>query len=116
MLNGIQPVGYKILIKPDEVAEEVTESGIVITAVDKEKYQQAQVTGVVVSKGSDAYSEEGTHWVDIGDRIIYDKYTGMSVNGEDGTEYRLINDTQAQAVISDQIKLGYLERRVQYER
>jgi len=115
MLNGIKPVGFKVLIKPDTI-EEKTEGGIIIADPDRKKHQQAQVTGVVVAKGPEAYSEENTHWADVGDRVIFDKYTGMAINGEDGTEYRLINDTQVHAVISDQIKLGLLERRIPYER
>ena len=115
--NGIKPSGYKILVEPDEVTEEVTESGIVIPLSEREKYQNAQTTGRVKAVGPYAWTDkpEGD-WASIGDRILYDRYTGMSISGEDGTEYRLINDTQVLAIISEEIKTGELERRTAYER
>jgi co-chaperonin GroES (HSP10) len=114
--NGISPSGYKVLIQPDEVKEEVSPGGIVIPESEREKYQNAQTTGVVRALGPYAWRDQPPEWAGIGDRILYDRYTGMSVSGEDGTEYRLINDTQVLAVISEEIKTGELERRTAYER
>lgn len=115
--NGISPTGYRVLIEPDQIPEEVTASGIVIPLADREKHQQAQTTGVIRAIGPAAWQDktEGA-WADIGDRVVYDKYTGLAIAGLDGTEYRLVNDTQVIAVVDSQIKLDQLQRRVAYER
>jgi len=113
--SGISPAGYRVLVEPDEIPEAVTPGGIVIPESDREKYQQAQTTGVIRALGATAYSEHDGVWASVGDRVIYDKYTGMAVSGEDGKEYRLINDTQVAAVISDEINLNQLQRRLSYE-
>ena len=113
--NGIAPTGYRVLIEPDEVPEEITPSGIVIPKTEQEKYQQAQPTGVIRAIGPDAWTDHDEAWAAVGDRVAFDKYTGMTINGEDGTECRLINDTQVLALVSEKIELGQLRRRTAYE-
>jgi len=115
--NGITPTGYRVLIEPDTVAEEVTESGIVIPDEFREQYQNAQKTGVLKARGPEAWTDKNRKpWAGIGDRVVFDKYKGIILNGEDGTEYRLLNDTDIMAVVAKDIKLGQLERRSRYER
>lgn len=114
--NGIQPTGYRVLVEPDTIPETVTAEGsIVIPDEYRDQYQNAQPTGTLRAIGTDAWADKDEPWAGIGDRVAFDKYTGLIVNGEDGTEYRLINDTGIMAVISDEIRLGQLERRSRYE-
>jgi len=114
--NGIMPSGYRILIEPDEIKETLEDGAIVIPEEFRQQYQNATVTGVIRAIGPEAWIDKKTMWAREGDRVIYDKYRGIIVNGYDGKEYRLANDTDVMAIIDDGIKLGHLERRTKYER
>lgn len=103
-------------MEPDQIPEEITAAGIVIPLADREKHQQAQTTGVIRAIGPEAWIDRDDHWAAVGDRVAYDKYTGIAVGGEDGIEYRLVNDTQILAKVSDGIQLDQLQRRTAYER
>jgi len=114
--NGVQPSGYRILIEPDEVEETINDGAIVIPDEFRSQYQQAQATGIVRACGEEAWADKAGVWAQVNNRVVFDKYKGLLVNGTDGTEYRLINDTDVMAVIDKDIKLGHLERRTKYER
>ena len=115
--NGITPTGYRVLIETDVVPEEITESGIIIPQAELEKYQNAQPTGVIRAIGPECWNKSDQNdWAKVGDRVVFDKYSGMLINDEEGTEFRLVNDTGVIALVADGIKLGQLERRNPYER
>lgn len=96
--SGIQPVEYRVLIKPDPV-ETTSAGGIVLTTVtQKEREQQAQVKGTLVAVGGNAFED----WNDApkpGDRVIIAKYAGLVTPGADGEDYRLCNDKDVAAVL-----------------
>lgn len=96
--SGIWPVGICILVKPDQV-EQTTESGIVISTNETNKREQlAQTDGIVIAIGPKAYYDE-TPRCKVGDRIIMAAYAGMIRKGNDGHEYRLINDNDVKAIL-----------------
>lgn len=104
-------------MEPDQIPEEITAAGIVIPLADRDKHQQAQTTGIIRAIGPNAWADYyPDYWAELGDRVVYDKYTGIAVGGEDGIEYRLVNDTQILAKVSADIHLDQLQRRVAYER
>lgn len=96
----IEPVGFRVLIKPDDV-EEKTESGIVL-ALDEKLERGATVTGEVVSVGPEAFRSfnkaagftQYVPWVKSGDRIYYARYAGKWVNDPDtpDVKYLMISD------------------------
>ena len=98
--SGLKPVEYKVLIKPVKV-EEKTKGGIYMpeTAQDKEKF--AVIKGQLIATGSIAFTDP--HWGEatpkIGDMVMYDRYAGGLVKGDDGDEYRLINDKEISAIL-----------------
>jgi chaperonin GroES len=96
--SGIQPVEYKVLIKPEQI-EEKTASGIILTAQTKEKDQMAQVKGVLVAIGGNAFEDWMSPRPEIGNTIYFGKYAGFVVNGIDGEEYRLCNDKDICGII-----------------
>ena len=114
--NGISPSGYRILIEPDEIKETLDDGAIVIPEEFRQQYQNATATGVIRAIGPESWTDKGIKWAQLSDRVIYDKYKGIIVNGLDGTEYRLMNDTDVMATIDPGINLGHLERRTKYER
>lgn len=80
----IVPLGERILIKPEPI-EEISKGGIVVTVGDNKKSEQAaQVRGTVLALGAQAYREYDEPWCKVGDTILYQKYSGMRVPGDDG--------------------------------
>jgi len=95
--SGIQPVEYKVLIKP-EVVEEKTAGGLFLPEQTQDKEKMAQVKGVLVAVGGNAF-EDWKSPPQIGDKVYFAKYAGYVVKGEDGEEYRLANDKDITAII-----------------
>ena len=75
----LKAIGYRVLIKPDEVVDE-TESGIILTLDDKAE-RAAMQTGTVVDIGPVAFKDYAKdysdgNWISVGDRVVYSKYGG----------------------------------------
>ena len=70
------PLGDKVVLK-QAVAEETTKSGIILTQSSKEKPQYADV--IAVGPGGMVDGKEVTMQVKVGDRVIYQKYSGTDV-------------------------------------
>ena len=77
----IRPLFDQVLVKPIE-AEDVTESGIFLTAQKKEKPQKATV--LAVGPGGKINGEDVKMQVKVGDVVLYGKYSG--------SEFTLDND------------------------
>jgi co-chaperonin GroES (HSP10) len=96
---AIVPLGFRVLLKPDEV--ERTSKGGIVLAVDENKERIAQEYGVVVAVGPLAWKSYdktsgkwiGEPWVKAGDKVIYSRYGGKFIK-EQGSEewYVVIND------------------------
>ena len=111
--SGINPVGWRVLIKPQEVRE-VSEGGIILTTeVTKDREQIPNTTGVVVAMGSQCYADEPAPWCAIGDKVIFAKYAGLLYLGKDGFKYRMINDKDITGTLDDDVDLvdPYLARK-----
>ena len=99
--SGIRPVEYRILVKPTEV-EERTEGGIIIPPTVRDRDQMAQADGVLMAVGGSAFSD----WKapgdapSIGDRLTFAKYAGIVLRGQDGEEYRLLEDKEVFGVLT----------------
>lgn len=104
----IEPVGYRVMVKPDDV--ELTTPGGIVLALDENIEKHAQVHGTVVAYGSQAWlatqlDENGTSvgepWVNVGDRVLYSKYGGKTViDPANGEEFVMLNDVDILARIS----------------
>lgn len=70
------PLGDRVVLK-QLIAEETTKSGIVLPGQEKEKPQQAEV--VAVGPGTEDVKME----VEVGDKIIFSKYSGTEVKLDD---------------------------------
>ena len=108
--SGITPVGYRVLVKPDAL-EKTTRGGIVIPETSREGHDRAQATGRVVAFGEFAYKEWPRRWVSTGDRVLFSKYGGTHLTGEDGELYRMLNDEQIVAKVSDSLDLSEVASR-----
>ena len=100
--SGMVPLDLRVLVRPDPV-EERTAGGIILTAetLDKKKWETCKAT--LVACGSNAWSEaKATRGFDApqpGARVMISKYAGILTKGDDGEEYRLINDEDVVAVL-----------------
>ena len=76
------PLGDKVVLK-QLLAEETTKSGIVLPGQAKEKPQQAEV--VAVGPGGVVDGKEVVMNVNVGDKVIYTKYSGTEVKLDEET-------------------------------
>lgn len=91
---GFYPVEYNVVIAP-EVMETTTRSGLIIPESAKEKQDAAQVWGLLVSLSplaNDFASYPEGFAPRAGDIVLYAKYGGTLVTGDDGREYRVLKD------------------------
>lgn len=105
--SGITPLGARVLIRPVKV-EERTAAGVIIaapTALNRE--QMAQDRGEVVEVGECAWHDQPKrNWVAPGDMVVFAKYAGNVWRGEDGEQYRLVNDLDIVAKLNGDIRHG----------
>ncbi len=88
---NLRPLADRVLLK-QEKAESKTASGIILPEAAQEKTQTAKVEAV--GPGTD--KEKIT--VKVGDRVMYDKYSGTQVK-IDGEEFLIVKNSDIIAVI-----------------
>lgn len=93
----LKPLGDKVVLK-QVAAEETTKSGIVLPGNAQEKPQQAEV--IAVGPGGVVDGKEVTMLVNVGDKVIYQKYSGTNVKLED-EEYIIVKQNDIVAVVED---------------
>lgn len=98
--SGIHPKGFALLVKPLEI-EEKTQGGIVIAQSTLDKEQAAQAQGVLIDKGSFAWNDEPEPRANMGEMVVFSRYKGEVLTGNDGDSYRIINDKDVIAVIDN---------------
>ena len=91
----IKPLGDRVVIKNVE-AEEITKSGIILTAAAKEKPQMAEV--LAVGPGGMVDGKEVKMQVSVGQKVIYSKYAGTEVK-LDGQEVIIVRQNDILAVV-----------------
>ena len=99
--HGIDCVEFKVLIRPKK-AEERTKGGIVLPDQVVEKDQHAAMEGVIAGLSPFAFTYE--EWPlharkpRVGDTVIFARYSGITQRGNDGIEYRIVNDKDIVAI------------------
>ena len=79
----LQPLGDRVVVKPNEDQDMRTASGLVIPDTAKEKPQ----TGEVIAVGPGALDDDGDRMpmdVSEGDTVLYSKFAGTEVKLEGG--------------------------------
>ena len=89
------PLGDRVVLK-QMVAEETTKSGIVLPGQSKEKPQQAQI--VAVGPGGMVNGNEVKMHVEVGQKVIYSKYAGTTVELDD-EEYIVVKQDDILAIV-----------------
>ena len=80
------------------VAEETTKSGIVLPGQTKEKPQQAEI--VAVGPGGLVNGNEVKMHVTVGQKVIYSKYAGTTVELDD-EEYIVVKQDDILAIVEE---------------
>jgi chaperonin GroES len=95
----IQPVEFKVLIKPDEV-EGQTSGGLYLPDSARDKQQFSVDRGEVVAFGTGFFSELPGPVPKVGDKVIFNRYAGSLIKS-DGADYRLCNDKDICAIMEE---------------
>ena len=98
----ITPCGHRLLVKV-KASERKTASGIVIPDSIVEKNQRDQTKGTLVAIGCTAWKafDDGLPWAHVGDLVLFSRYGGKIVFDDDGTEYRILQDEDVVAIVSE---------------
>lgn len=91
----IRPLLDRVVLKAQK-AEETTKSGIVLATSAQEKPQFANV--VAVGPGGVVDGKEVTMYVNVGDKVITNQYSGTNVK-LDGEEYTIVRQSDILAVV-----------------
>ena len=89
------PLGDRVVLKHLE-AEEKTKSGIVLAGAAKEKPQESEV--IAVGPGGMVDGKEVKMEVEVGAKVIYQKYSGTEVK-LDGEEYVIVKQSDILAIV-----------------
>ncbi len=94
---NIRPLYDRVLIKRIEESESVR-GGIIIPDSAQEKPQQGEVIAVGAGRLSDT-GERLTVDVQVGDRILFGKYSGAETKS-DGVEYLILKEDEILGVLT----------------
>ena len=89
------PLADRVVVKLVE-AEEKTKTGIILTAAAQEKPQVAEV--IAVGPGGVVDGKEVKMEVEIGQKVIYSKYSGTEVK-IDGQELTIVRQSDILAIV-----------------
>lgn len=101
--SGIKPLGHRVLVRAI-ITERMTTGGIVIPEPVAEKNDKSQIKAIVIDYGPTAWKAQGLGdepWANAGDVVIIGKFAGVLLQGKDGVQYRIVNDDELQARISE---------------
>jgi chaperonin GroES len=94
----LQPLGDRVVVKPDDEQDVRTPSGLVIPDTAKEKPQM----GEIIAVGPGALNDDGERMpmdVKQGDKVLYSKFAGTEVKVE-GVEYLVLSSRDLLAVVN----------------
>lgn len=99
--SGIEPIEYKVVVRPAKAIEK-TKGGIVLPEVVVERDQHAAMEGTIAAISPLAFTYEewpkSARKPEIGDTVVFARYSGITLRGKDGDDYRIMNDKDIVAV------------------
>jgi chaperonin GroES len=112
---GIKPFEYKVMVLPNQV-EEKSKGGIILPDTVKSQMQVAVCKGKVVAVSPFAFTYFDRDMTDyegvidkypetpkVGDMVLIGKYVGSEILGEDGQKYRILNDKDIIAKLTNKV-------------
>lgn len=99
----IKPLGYVVLVKPDEYEDKHDlGNGQFLEIVEDKRVKMTITTGTLMDIGPWAWVDrgDGKPQAKIGDKVVYSKFAGKTVIDPDTKEpYLLMNDEDVNAII-----------------
>lgn len=96
--SGWSAVGDRVLVCSD-AASSKSKGGVELTQDYTFRHTQAAITGVIIECGDEAFKWNGDRTRPFeglkpkpGDRVIFERYAGSPIVGDDGKLYRLMDD------------------------
>ena len=97
-IKGLKPLGDRVLIKPI-FEEEKSKGGILLPdTVSKEKPQMGEVLAVGPG-GTDKEGKVVPMTVKVGDKVVYAKYSGTDIKGDDEEEYLILSEKDIESLV-----------------
>jgi len=97
----ITPLQTTVLIDMEKINEQ-TKCGIVIPQSVRDTERLASIHGKIIAVADGAWQDQlGDRRAKEGDDIIFAKYAGLVVKDSDDKEYRLLNDTDVLAIVTN---------------
>jgi len=99
---GMKPLLDDVMVSPVEV-DKKTDGGIIIPDKHVDEKQLATTRGIIVATGPTFYDYDGypeDEKPKAGDEVIYIRYSGQMITGDDGKEYRIIGEKDLRAIVS----------------
>lgn len=102
-VNDVIPLEFKVIIEPDEM-ETVSEGGLHIPDITRDRVQFACETGRIISMAKNAFDDDSIFGVkpEVGDRVFFSKYSGSLFELRKAGQvkkYRLMNDKDVCAIL-----------------
>ncbi len=94
---NLNPLGDRIVVKPQDEEESLTASGLVIPDTAKEKPQLGEV--LAVGPGEFKDGERVPVDVNVGDVVFYSKYGGTEVK-HGGEDYLILSSRDVLAILA----------------
>jgi co-chaperonin GroES (HSP10) len=104
--SGIAPTEFKVVILPTEVGEKIGSVFIPKTSQERDQYAVQDGKIIAVSPlaftyaSDDEWKRVGASPPKVGDSVVFAKFAGLIRKGEDGKEYRIVNDKDVVAVLA----------------
>jgi len=99
--SGLKPLGRAVMIKPYE--PEIAQGMIQLPDSVKATGLMLEQRAIVVDVGDCAWDDEKVPRAKAGDKVIVTKFAGyMAVGPKDGLQYRLVNDRDVFAQITEE--------------
>lgn len=101
--SGFDPLDLRVLVLPDPVSTKHGSIHLPDSIVEQDRFAQTKATLIAV--GDNAWEEAKDRAPGFvpprpGDRILYGKYSGQRLKGDDGKEYVILNDEDVLARLS----------------
>ncbi len=102
-MSGITPIEYNVVVKPERV-EEQTKGGLYVPDGVREKDQYGEFKGTLVALSPMAFSFD--EWPEdepkphVGQRVVFVRYAGTLVKGDDDEDYRIMKDKDILGVLA----------------
>ena len=111
---NLQPLGYRVLIKPDEVQKyhkiDGTDIKIQIVTENERIEKTSMYTGKIVGIGPLAWRDYNKdtnvgNWAQVGDFVLYSRYSGKWITDpKTGEEYVCVDDNHILCKVNREVK------------